>query len=289
MKAKPSTTIENITPEIAKRYLLTNADHQRKPTMTHQLHLRQQMERGQWMMTGEPIIFDSNGRLVDGQHRLRALIDAKANIEFVVIRGVSPDSFMAMNRGKPRSNGNILEIHGVTNARNIAACVSGVLNYRRALQANDGKGGSLNSYIRASSCEIVKEYDSHKEEYHQSVNVAMRTAKLICQSDGDKLPSRRLISCSVSSTVSALAMIDAKRSFDEVDYFWKSFQSGSKLDDGDPIFTFRNRMILNGFSKSKLSSSLITMMAIKAWNAYIGNKSMKILRVSESEPVIPVL
>jgi hypothetical protein len=275
MKAKPSTTIENITPEIAKRYLSTNADHQRKPTMTHQLHLRQQMEKGQWMMTGEPIIFDSNGCLVDGQHRLRALIDAKMDFEFVVIRGVSPESFVAMNRGKQRSNGNVLEIKGVSNANNIAACVAGVLNYRRALKSNSGKGGSLNSYIRPSSCEIVQEYDENSDLYHKAVIIGQR--------------AKKKIKGSIPATISALAMIDAKRPVEEVEHFWGLFESGEGLFKGDPILVFRNRMEENNISKSKLSGYLVMMIAVKAWNAYRENKSIKILRVTEGESVIPVI
>jgi len=143
------TSIETITPEIAKQYLETNYKHQRNITESHVLHLRQQMKAGQWMMTGVPIIFDQLGQLIDGQQRLTALIAEKMTLQFAIIRGVETDSFMAIDRGKPRSNANIFSIHGASNATTIASMVANVLNYRRARIANLGRGGSLNSYVRA--------------------------------------------------------------------------------------------------------------------------------------------
>lgn len=39
-------------------------------------------------MTGEPIKFAHNGRLLDGQQRLMALVDANVAVDFLVVRGL---------------------------------------------------------------------------------------------------------------------------------------------------------------------------------------------------------
>jgi hypothetical protein len=274
------TTIEKITPEIAMRYLETNVGHQRNVTMTHALHLRQQMEKGQWMMTGEPIVFDDNGQLMDGQHRLRALVASGMTIEFVVTRGIPSESFVAINRGKSRSNGNVMAIHGVSNSAASASCVASVLNYRRALAVEttdkDGKKkrGSLNTYIRPSSFEIVQEYDRNPERYTQAVKITYNTKKLIAPS--------------ICSTVSALAMIDAGHSFDLVYAFWSDFSSGAGLERGNPVLAFRNKVNENAGSKYKIPMATMMMMAVRSWNAYVKCESIKILRVDGSN-VIPIL
>mgnify|MGYP003587230153 FL=1 len=140
-----TSCVERITPLKALEYLETNAGNQRNVSATHELHLRQQMKSGQWQMTGEPIIFDSEGRLVDGQHRLRALVAADVALDFMVVRGVESESFMVMNRGKTRTAGNIFAIHGVKSANAVAASVSGVLNYRRAMDVAPNKVGGYGS------------------------------------------------------------------------------------------------------------------------------------------------
>lgn len=265
--SKVSSTVERITPAIASSYLETNIGHQRNITMAHVLHLRQQMERGQWMMTGEPIIFDDHGMLVDGQHRLRALIAAKASIDFMVVRGVSTDSFMAMNRGKSRTAGNVFSIHGVKNANNIAACVGGVLNYRRAMevQGRGGARGSLNSYIRPSTATMIEEYDAHAATYDAAIAIGA-----LC---------KRMAPTSIASTVAAICMIDAKHEAEKVWSFWRSVASGANLPDGSPILYLRNRYAENATSKQKMPASLLMALTIKCWNLHVSGKSCTLVRI----------
>ncbi len=262
-----TSCVERITPATASKYLATNIGHQRNVTMTHVLHLRQQMERGQWMMTGEPIIFDGHGMLVDGQHRLRALVAAKVSLDFMVVRGVSTGSFMAMNRGKSRTSGNVFTIHGVKNANNIAACVGGVLNYRRAMevQGRGGARGSLNSYIRPSTATMIEEYDAHAGMYDASIAIGA-----LC---------KRMAPTSIASTVAAICLIDAKHDADKVWSFWRSVASGANLPDGSPILYLRNRYTENATSKQKMPSSLLMSLTIKCWNLHVSGRTCTLIRI----------
>ena len=49
------------------------------------------MKAGKWCLNGEAIEFDTNGKLKNGQHRLRAVIKSGVAIDCVVVRGVDPD------------------------------------------------------------------------------------------------------------------------------------------------------------------------------------------------------
>ena len=65
-------TIETITPEIAKRYLLMNTGNFRSPDQSRVERYAKDMVRGVWDLTGDTIKF--NGCiLLDGQHRGQAL------------------------------------------------------------------------------------------------------------------------------------------------------------------------------------------------------------------------
>lgn len=297
MKTPPkvTTSIELITPEIAKKYLDLNLKHQRNVTNSHVLHLSQQMESGQWVMTGEPIIFDEDGNHVDGQHRLHAIVKSGCSVMITVTRGVPRDAFKAMGRGKVRTGGNIFTIAGYSNGNDLAAATSGVINYRRAMTVKsewekkdrkneDGKmvragynPGSLNSYIRASTTDMIDEYEKNLEAYA----IAMNCLFIV--------KPTRLLPPSVVSTVAALALIESSHTEQEVKAFWECFESGAGLTSNDPIWVLRERCRKNASEKSKLSHNMLVMLVIKSWNAYIKNKSLSLIRVMDGEPCPTIL
>lgn len=66
-----------ITPEMAAAMLQKNAgNRQIRPSVVAQY--ADQMKRGQWQVTHQPIATDSEGNLVDGQHRLSAIVSSGA-------------------------------------------------------------------------------------------------------------------------------------------------------------------------------------------------------------------
>lgn len=266
----PTTTFENISPELAAKYLATNSDHQRNVTHSHVVHLSQQMEKGQWQMNGESIIFDDQGRLIDGQHRLLAIIMSGMTLIFLVVRGVASNSFHSIDRGKIRSNGNIFAIDGVPNYNIVASATAGVINYRRAIVGKSGKAGSLNSWIRASTEDMIQEYRNHPDTYQFAARISMNCRK--------KLPP------AVTSTVAALSVIDAGHNTEFVAHFWSLVESGIGLSEKDPILHFRNRIESNSASKSKMGNSMLITLAIKAWNLYSKSKSCGVIRLIDGEP-----
>ena len=81
-------TVEKITPEIAAEYLKVNVKNYRKLQRPVMKRYAEDMKAGRWELNGEPIVFDNNGMLKNGQHRLAAVILAGATVEMVVVRGV---------------------------------------------------------------------------------------------------------------------------------------------------------------------------------------------------------
>ena len=261
--------IKTITPAIAREMVKTNIGHNRTASQSHVTHLAQQMRAGQWMLNGAAIIIDEQGNVIDGQHRLLAVIKSSCAIASLVISGVESDSFMTIDTGKKRSPGNILQISGIKNGTVAASAVTGVINYRRAMTSNGGDGGSLNSYIRGSTQDLVAEYNTNPDVYAAAIKVGGKLKK-ICRP-------------SVSSTLYALAVLEAGHPMDRVDLFWAKMLDGSNLTKNDPILLFRNRLIDNRNSKAKLNLADQLMIGIKAWNAHISGKSIALLKIASYE------
>lgn len=106
-------TLEDITPEKANEYLLKNTDNYRNPNTRRVNTYAADMAAGKWEMNGEAIKFDSDGNLVDGQHRLLAIVKANATVKMLVVRGVDTK---IMDLGSPRSLGTIARHEGIADA-----------------------------------------------------------------------------------------------------------------------------------------------------------------------------
>ena len=104
---KQSTIIETITPHIAGLYLKFN-NNNRPLRKTHIRELASDIMEGNWQVTHQGIAFDITGRLIDGQHRLHAIIEAGVPIQISVTRGCSASSFSILDRGSNRSPSDIL-------------------------------------------------------------------------------------------------------------------------------------------------------------------------------------
>ena len=70
------------------------------------------MRRGEWMVTHQGIAFDTRGVLVDGQHRLAAIIEADRPVELTVFTEVGEGTFDVLDIGKRRSAADVLAIEG---------------------------------------------------------------------------------------------------------------------------------------------------------------------------------
>jgi hypothetical protein len=241
---------------------------------THVIHLAQQMIAGQWMLNGEPLIFDYDGNVIDGQHRLAAVAFSGVACDMLFVEGVDPNAFMTIDGGRVRTNGNIMKIHGVSNYNLIAGITASVINYRRALSANDGEGGSINSHIRASKSDLLKEYDKHQDEYQHAAHLAMKC--------------RRICHPSPLGSVAAIAILEGNQEKDVINMFFESIASGANIDVNSPIHKLRDRLIRNMGSMSKLSKNQLILLIAKAWNYYAKEKPCGVLRL-DSENVFPIL
>jgi hypothetical protein len=108
------TTIEVITPDDAKRYLAMRPPNQRPISRDFVLKYADVMSRGGWELTHQGIAFDADGRLIDGQHRMAAVLKSGATAEFMVFRYREVgNSMLVIDSGKARSVADKLVILGL--------------------------------------------------------------------------------------------------------------------------------------------------------------------------------
>ena len=106
-----STTRELITPEVAHLYLQSNTAN--RPLSESNIRLlAAAIRRGEWQLTHQGIAFDQDGVLLDGQHRLLAVVESGVAVEMMVTRGLSSESFAAMDINRRRTAGQAVTMLG---------------------------------------------------------------------------------------------------------------------------------------------------------------------------------
>jgi hypothetical protein len=93
---------KTVTPEVAEKWLLGNT-HNRKVKDAAVARYAADMLNGRWRQTHQGIAFDEENRLIDGQHRLLAVIEAQTNIVMQVTYGLPMTSQAVVDDGVPRS------------------------------------------------------------------------------------------------------------------------------------------------------------------------------------------
>ena len=102
MGEKITAKVETITPEIAKTMLGENVNNRRISRDNVNLFARE-IRNGEWRFNGEAIKFGKDGRLLDGQHRLLAVIAADKPLTTLVIRGLEDETQQTMDSAEKRT------------------------------------------------------------------------------------------------------------------------------------------------------------------------------------------
>lgn len=101
-----------ITPQQAEEWLSKNADSQRKLRDSVVNKYARDMVNGRWEITHQGIAFDSTGRLIDGQHRLAAVVKAGIPIKMLVFTDSLPTAYDHLDIGYGRTAVDVLKARG---------------------------------------------------------------------------------------------------------------------------------------------------------------------------------
>ena len=118
-----------ITPEMALDWLTSCNTHNRvvRPNGVHEIV--EIIKRGEWQMTHQGIAFSDKDVLLDGQHRLLAIVETNTPVPMLVTRGLKEETFQAIDRGIKRNVGDALSMpQRVTSVLSIFARLNGLFS-----------------------------------------------------------------------------------------------------------------------------------------------------------------
>jgi hypothetical protein len=85
------------------------------------------------------------------------------------------------------------------------------------------------------------------------------------------------------SLLTALHYLISQKDQEAANVFVEGMLHGRNLDERNPVYVLRERLLQNTLAKAKLPPSYIFALAIKAWNACRAKAEVKCLRYVEAE------
>ena len=253
-----------VDPQKAKQWLLKNTKN-RKLQQRHVERLAQEMLNGKWVLNGQTISFSNDGALLDGQHRLYAVIKSGVTVPMSVAFGVdNPNAFKTYDINVlKRGVDQIALMMGIENATHASAIARRLLHWDNA---EDKTTFSLTTetYQRLPGDEVLEYLQSHNNEI-QTMLKDMRPS----------LPYRK---CSAGSAFIA-ALIICNRT-DEVAtlLFNEGLKTGAGYQANSPIHLLRERLIDPPSKRGVKWEVEVMALTIKAWNKFLSGKTIKFLR-----------
>jgi hypothetical protein len=249
------STRRTITPQMAAKYLELNRQPNRHLKESHILRLARDMRHGRWRCNGESIIFDRDGNILDGQHRLHAIVRSQTTIDTYVVHGIDSGVMPSLNRGSVRSMADVLDVQGESSCSQLAAALSWLWSYEHS---------GLHTHHHKANSPTTGEMEELLLK-HPGLRASCRHAK-------------RSSPLLVAGLGAALHYLFAKKDALLADTFFAKLADGEHLSKTDGIYQLRERLQKNRMERRKLPVIDLAALTIKAWNAHRTGTPVGVLR-----------
>ncbi|MDD3021838.1 MAG: hypothetical protein PHX61_12795 [Alphaproteobacteria bacterium] len=253
-----------VTPQMAQKWL-ANGGKNRRISVPHVKDIANAMKAGKWVLNGETICFDTNGKLINGQHRLSAVVMSGMTVPILIVRGVDdPKAFETYDTNtKRRGVSDIIGMEGIKNASHVSAVARRLVAWEKCTVKNTF-ALTNEGYARIAGYEVL---DYIKNNNH-------KIQPIITEIFGS-LPFKR---CGAGSALIASLVICNDTDEVATMLFIEGLKTGANLPANSPIHLLRERLIAPPERRGLSWETEVMALTIKSWNKYLHGKSAKTLR-----------
>jgi hypothetical protein len=217
------------------------------------------MRSGRWHSNGQTVVISVDGNLLDGQHRMHAIVMAQLPCAMLVVRGVDQRAFSTIDTGAARTLADVLSSEKCLYAAHVAGIARAAYAYLSGVQykANPNKT-------------VLYEFVGNHPYLYD-------VAKMVANS-----PKSHWSPCPLGSV---LFLANEGRQLDaEVSSFLDALRSGEGLWKGDPRLTLREWYLATRSPDHKglVRSETVFAASARAWNAYASGNQLSALRGLDS-------
>lgn len=261
MATKVETEYRLISPTMAKVFLEKNHPNNRTVSESLVTRYATDIKEDRWVLTHQGIAFSTDGYLIDGQHRLHAILRANKPVKMAITMGLQPVSIEGIDLNRVRHTADVLEIsnrlpEGV-NAQ--AASARAVVLYR------------LMEPSKANGTLTVREFDAVWDRFSAEIVWAGRNYP---SGGKDGAVQRRVRSAPVMGAVIAARVKDPAK----IDEFILKLDSGLGITRSDEPASSLRRYLDNIHSLHGEGRMGITYATLRACFAAAHNKSVSVYK-----------
>ncbi len=253
VQKKRSAELVKVTPKLAVD-LLENNKLNRPLTQNHVNRIANQITAGKWKYNGDTIKVGQNGDVLDGQHRLWAIVEANKPVQSVIVYGIPRDAFATIDSiRKPRSGADILALNGLDRwRRETSAALTWLLRWQRGVITEFR--APVN---RIENSDIEEAYASHPD--------MERAVERI----------RHLRGIISPSLIAFVHYIVASRDPALADRMVETLESPAGVATSDPFFRLRVHLVKSLDGKRRREPLVTIALCIKAANAAAAGRRLE--------------
>jgi hypothetical protein len=259
--------VEVIDKEKAIQLLDLNINNNRKVRSYKVDEYAEMMKGGLWInRNGDTITITKSGYVIDGQHRLLAVIKSDFKLITLVVYNADDRSFGTKDIGAKRSAGDTLKVNDIKNASKVATIIK---IYKRISNNVFHNGFTL------QPTEILNEYNQCPELYQ-------------------KIALMSQVWCSKFNRIMQLSDIGAYyKCFSEINEdaankFFELLCLGINLTPDHPVYLLRKRFIsVKTNEREHLPIPMKHALIVKTWNNFVSGKKLKVLKFDSDTEEFP--
>lgn len=259
VRGKETVKIQTVTPKMAQAWLEGNVDN-RRLRESRVLHFSKILQLGEWDLTGDAIVFDDQGVLINGQHRLTAIVVTGIPARLLILRGVPSSAQEVMDQGLSRNLGDQLHRRGIAYPIYIAGGLHWL--YRMHYIEETGNVHFASPAMRPTLRELLQLFDKNMELVEEAGSFN-RLIKVTRVRPGPTLAIKH-----------RLARIDT----DDAETFFDKWTDGEGLKRSDPIHRLREFTLEDAryaTTRGRAPDYRYVAYALKAWNWWREGKPME--------------
>lgn len=263
-----------VTPEMASDWLSTRRWENNRRISNHTVtKYISDMREGLWKLTRQGLIFDTEGSMIDGQHRLRAVANLQPEelvaaygepwVNFWVYPDEPTDTFDAYDQNFRRTVAHLI------NDPHPIIVASGA---RFLTSLKDMDPWSFPRFSRLTTSEILRT----KEEWPELTRLA-----------GDVLTARNRTRLLPSAHIAVVAQASRTPlgTPEKLTEWFSVIGSGASANADDPRLKLRDRFLRDRTMSLTVNRPMAYSMIVKSWNAFAKGEDLPILRWMQNEQI----
>lgn len=277
---EPTADVVWVTPEMAEQWLEMN-EHNRNVRNAAVNGWAVDMSLDEWKLNGETIKFTRSGLLIDGQHRVMAIIASGNTVQSFIAMGLDEDAQDTVDIGISRPLHDILKLRGEKNHIVVGSVTRRVYLWRMRVDRAESLDRVGIEIMEHSITEAAQETSNlHFKRQPASTSYLLKGAvrptstQLIKLLDSKEGPAIRAAAAEGTHARKSLRMsaavmglcyyLFARLDADDAKEFFYQVVEGDSITKGDPAFALRR--VLGDMTGRYTREEVATALWIKAWN-----------------------